>query len=79
VLASRRQTVLTARPLAAGVVYGVVLYLVMNFIVVPLSAIGWRTPTPEGSLLALLPHVVFVGPAIAWAAARKKGTEHFSE
>jgi uncharacterized membrane protein YagU involved in acid resistance len=75
VLAARRVAVLTARPVLMGLLYGVVLYLVMNFIVVPLSAIGWRTPTLRGALIALLPHVVLVGPAIAWAA--RKGTAPF--
>ena len=40
VLASRRLPTLTARPVLMGVLYGLALYLVMNFVVVPLSAIG---------------------------------------
>jgi len=71
VLASKRLPVLTARPWLMGALYGVVLYVVMNFVVVPLSAIGWRTPSPMGALRALIPHVIFVGPAIALAAARR--------
>ena len=33
-----------------GVLYGVVLYVVMNFVVVPLSAIGFRPPSLMGVL-----------------------------
>lgn len=39
-LASRRLDVLRRRPIACGLVYGVLLYLVMNFVVLPLSASG---------------------------------------
>jgi uncharacterized membrane protein YagU involved in acid resistance len=42
VLASRKLPMLTARPLLMGVLYGFVLFAIMNFVVVPLSAIGWR-------------------------------------
>jgi hypothetical protein len=71
VLSSKRLPVLTARPLLMGALYGVVLFVVMNFVVVPLSAIGWHTPKPMGLLRAFIPHVIFVGPAIALAAARR--------
>jgi len=70
VLASKRLPLLTTRPLLMGALYGVVLYVVMNFVVVPLSAIGWRgPPAPMSALRALIPHVIFVGPAIALATA----------
>ena len=55
-----------------GVLYGALLYVVMNFIVVPLSAIGYRPPhSGRGSVRALLPHMLFVGPAIALVTARR--------
>jgi len=74
VLASRRLSVLTARPWLMGGLYGVVLFVVMNFVVVPLSAIGWHAPKPMGLLRALIPHVIFVGPAIALATARRRSS-----
>ena len=74
VLASRRLPVLLSRPILMGVLYGFVLYVVMNFVVVPLSAIGWRTPTLVGSIRALIPHILFVGPAISLIAARRART-----
>jgi hypothetical protein len=72
VLAARRLPVLTSRWLLMGILYGLVLFAVMNFVVVPLSAIGWRPMTPWGAFRALLPHILFVGPAIAWFAARSR-------
>lgn len=74
VLASRRLPLLTTRPILMGVLYGFVLYMVMNFIVVPLSAIGFRAPSLVGTIRALIPHVIFVGPAISLIAARRART-----
>jgi hypothetical protein len=75
VLAGRKLPVLTARPLLMGVLYGFVLFAIMNFVVVPLSAIGWRPMSWVGALRALIPHVIFVGPVIAWAAAVRKRSQ----
>jgi len=74
VRAARRLPILIQRPLLMGVAYGFVLYLVMNFVVVPLSAIGFHAPSLKGAIRALIPHVLFVGPAIALAAARRGST-----
>ena len=74
VLAAKRLPILTARPLLMGALYGFVLFAVMNFVVVPLSAIGWRPMKPMGAFRALLPHIVFVGPAIAYFARRSRAT-----
>ena len=71
VRASRHLPVLTAKPLLMGVLYGVALYVVMNFVVVPLSQIGFRPLTTAGFLRAFPPHVLLVGPAIALVAARR--------
>jgi len=74
VIASRRLPVLIARPIVMGMLYGLALYVVMNFVVVPLSAIGYRPPTFWGSVRALLPHILFVGPAIALITALRART-----
>ena len=71
VRASRRLPVLVSRPLLMGVLYGAVLFVVMNFVVVPLSAIGFRPPTLTGMIRAFAPHVVLVGPVISIIAARR--------
>jgi len=71
VKASHELPVLTARPVLMGVLYGCVLYVVMNFVVIPLSAIGFHPPKLMGVLKSLPPHVLFVGPAIALVTARR--------
>ena len=40
VAAAARLTFLTARPLLWGLLYGIVLYVAMNYVAVPLSAAG---------------------------------------
>lgn len=70
VLATRRFPVLTRRPLASGAVYGLILYLIMYRVVLPLR---WPEAFPSWqggkSLLDIAAHVG-VGLAIAWAASR---------
>lgn len=51
-IASRYWSFLTAQPLISGMVFGACVYLVMHFVVVPLSAIGfrpwhWQRQVPE--------------------------------
>jgi len=65
---SRRLPVLVERPLLCGAVYGVLVYAIMNFVVVPLSAIGWRRLPPPGLIATLVVvHVLCVGIPIALA------------
>jgi hypothetical protein len=71
VRASRSLPVLVRRPLTMGILYGVVLYLVMNFLVVPLSAIGFHAPSLPSAIRAFIPHVALVGPAIALIASAR--------
>ena len=44
-LASRKLSFLVNQPIPAGLIYGVVVYLFMNFVVLPLSAVA-RRPVP---------------------------------
>ena len=69
-LASGIQPALTRRPLLYGAVYGVVAYLVMNLVVIPLSAIGTVRFSTPGVINGLLIHAALVGPPSALAAAR---------
>ena len=68
--ASRRLPVLTTRPLLCGVLYGLAVYGVMTFIVIPLSAIGGgvRMPAVPALLNGIFAHLVCVGPPAAFAA-----------
>jgi hypothetical protein len=67
-LASRRWPLLVARPLLASAAYGVVLYLVMNFVVVPLSAARPSSKDPVWIALSLLVHMFLIGVPIAYGA-----------
>jgi hypothetical protein len=69
-VASRRLTVLRRYPLICGPIYGLLVYVVMYRVVIPLSAIG-VTPTfvlPR-SLNDLLIHALGVGVPSAWFAS----------
>ena len=59
------------RPVLAGIAYGVLLYVVMNFVVLPLSALPphvWKPTLP--ALTDLCSHMLFVGVPIALATRR---------
>lgn len=70
-LVSRRMGVLTRHPIAYGIVYGLLVYLFMNRVVIPLSAIGAAT-WPALPVLAngLLIHAFGIGIPSAVFAAR---------
>ena len=70
-VASRRFAFLTERPVIAGAVFGVCVYLVMTFIVLPLSAYPHPIKlTPDRVIANLLAHMILFGQPIAWAASR---------
>lgn len=71
VLASRRFSGLVNHAAVWGPIYGVIVYGVMNFIVVPLSAIGGgKSPALLDALVQLGIHIVCVGLPIAFIARR---------
>ena len=75
VLASRRWDVLTRRPVICGLLYGVLVYLVMTFVVVPLSAARGGVPTLPRFLLNAAAHALLVGlPAALFAAGSRAGS-----
>ncbi|MEZ0469440.1 hypothetical protein [Luteimonas salinilitoris] len=68
-LASRRWPRLLRNPLRYGALYGIALYLAMNFVVVPLSAAGSGPPRWEWMQVShLLAHMLLVGIPCALAA-----------
>jgi hypothetical protein len=71
--ASRRLAVLIRRPILSGLLYGVVVYFVMNWIVVPLSVIPGGPFRPGLAATLVLVHMLFVGLPIALATARFLG------
>jgi hypothetical protein len=71
VAASRKLRVLVERPVLCGLLYGVAVYLFMNLVVLPLSAIPFKMPyTPAGITTGLIIHMLCVGLPIALAARR---------
>lgn len=60
-LVARRNHALLRRPVVLGALYGVVLYVVMNFVVMPLSRVG-RSPSFEHAdwiTYSVLAHMLF--------------------
>ncbi|HEY1415855.1 MAG TPA: hypothetical protein VGF42_08220 [Caulobacteraceae bacterium] len=75
VLASIRLPLLRRRPLALGALYGVGIFLVMNFVVLPLSA-AWPKHRPihlEAVLLNLAAMILF-GVVVALSSVRVPAT-----
>jgi hypothetical protein len=68
--ASRSLPVLVRRPAVWGPLYGIVVYLFMNYVVVPLSAVPKRPFVLRMALLILVVHMVCVGLPIAFAVHR---------
>ncbi|HET9035772.1 MAG TPA: hypothetical protein VFN45_06190 [Myxococcaceae bacterium] len=73
VLASERLPRLRREAVAWGLGYGVVVFLVMGFVVIPLSRIPPSTPTLPLLLNGLIAHALLVGLPIALAARRYLG------
>lgn len=65
-VASRFMPVLLDRALLFGPIYGICVHLFMQFVVLPLSAIGRRPHTLQGFLIQLAVHMIVVGPSIAF-------------
>ncbi len=70
-VASRRMTVLVQRPVISGLLYGEFVWLVMTFVVLPLSAIHrWPVWNPASIITGPIGHTVLVGLPIALAVRR---------
>jgi len=73
-LTSTRWPTLARRPLVGGAAYGVLLYVVMNFVVIPLSAFPGKVSLDPTLLVAnVMAHVVLVGIPIALFVRRVAG------
>jgi hypothetical protein len=76
VVANHRPTLLD-KPNQSGIVYGLVTYVVMNLLVVPLRFGNWP-PTPRGIATQLFAHIVLVGIPIALITARTLRSRAFA-
>ena len=70
VIAAQRLPALTAKPIQWGVIYGLITYVAMNLIVVPLRFPAAWPPKPISIGTQLFAHIVLVGIPIALIAAR---------
>lgn len=68
---SMRLPMVLRRPLLWGPVYGVGVFAIMHYVVVPLSAAPKQPPLSPAALANLLfSHIFFVGIPIAWVTKR---------
>lgn len=69
--ATRRLRFLLRRPLLWGPIYGLIVYLFMTYVVLPLSRLPPHGPTPLASLISLILASLFcIGFAIAYLTGR---------
>jgi uncharacterized membrane protein YagU involved in acid resistance len=61
---------LTERPILSGIAYGVCVYAVMYWVVVPLSRVTPRPFSLRNTVIAILTHIVCVGLPIATMVRR---------
>jgi hypothetical protein len=73
-LGCRRWPALYQRPVFYGTVYGVILYLAMSYVVLPLSQASPLPFIPSWFVASVASHILFVGIPVAlvarWSAAR---------
>jgi hypothetical protein len=69
-LASRKLDFLRRSPFVNGPLYGIAVWLFMNFVVLPLSAVGMPKFEPLGVVVGLIVHMLCVGTPIALAVNR---------
>ena len=69
-LASRKLSFLVNQPIPAGLIYGVVVYLFMNFVVLPLSAVARRPVPISARIIGCLIIMFCIGLPIALIVRR---------
>ena len=70
VVASRKLPILRSQAVVLGLLYGAAVYLVMNLIVLPMSAVAHTPITIAALLNGLIGHALFVGLPIAFFARK---------
>ncbi len=70
VIASTRLSLLARRPVVSGAAFGIVVFLVMNYVVVPLSAAVSASPRGVFLVAGLIVHMFLVGVPIALITRR---------
>ena len=67
---SLKLPILIQQAVASGLIYGMIAYLVMNYVVIPLSRIGLRPTTLRVFVPAFIAHAFLVGLPVALVARR---------
>ncbi|HEY1264464.1 MAG TPA: hypothetical protein VGF06_13140 [Terriglobales bacterium] len=68
---SRKLTFMIDHPLVCGIFFGIALFLVMNLVVLPLSAIHFTGPyTLRGLIQGLLIHMTIIGLPISFSVRK---------
>jgi uncharacterized membrane protein YagU involved in acid resistance len=76
-MASRQFRMLVERPLLSGVLFGIVVFLTMRLVVLPLSAFPFPMSfRPLATVLDLLSHMFLFGVPIAWASRQARAGVH---
>lgn len=70
VVAARRFPDMASSPLKWSVIYGLITYVVMNWVVVPVRFDAPLPPKPLSIATQLFAHIVLVGIPIAWITAK---------
>lgn len=70
VMAARNWPALLAKPIHAGIAYGLITYVVMNWIIVPIRFDTPLPPQTHAILSQLFAHIVLVGIPIALITAK---------
>jgi uncharacterized membrane protein YagU involved in acid resistance len=71
-LVARRWPLLWQRPVLCGAAYGLLLYAIMNYVVVPLSAAGPGSKDPLWIGLSIAVHALLIGVPIALFTRRAR-------
>jgi uncharacterized membrane protein YagU involved in acid resistance len=74
-LASQRIALLTRRPVLSAVLYGCLVFIVMNFVVVPLSAARVMRITLVNLVNGFLGHIISVGIPCLWVVRASRPRE----
>lgn len=76
---SLRLQVINRRPVLSGVVLGIIVFIVMKFVVLPLSAFPYPINLkPLSTITNLLSHMFLFGIPIAIAVSKANAKKHFS-
>ncbi len=76
-VASLKVSALIRHAVLCGLLYGLAAYLVMNYVVVPLSAIGLRPTALRTFLPAFIGHALLVGLPVALIARRSAQANNY--